>query len=373
MSETERQEGHDIGKDMTTWLQNMPEIEKPKASLRLRRLLGKILQKGDTPLAVKLGGLVAAHSLQAPGLHYLVALAMLKDGRPYSAQAALALSESQDYPQESAELALEIKNYLTRLNLPLQASYGNLTCTNLAYANRYLGQRCFILGNAPSLKNHNLKLLCNDVVFSVSNGYLHSDYAIYRPHFHCLPTIPYDEMRLTHDHAAKWLADMDEKIWDATITLSVADFTLAHERGIFANRSHLCMDMSLPWQALPLNPCDICGPMSGVQSVPIMALMLAFFMGFEKIYLLGIDHTDLITRRYNYFYKKSMNTGLERGVDTKGNITDDNFTLIKCMYKLFSQYSFLKNESIKRNTHIYNTNPHSFLDIFPLVEYNHLF
>ena len=70
MSETGRQEGHDIGKDMTTWLQNMPEIEKPKASLRLRRLLGKILQKGDTPLAVKLGGLVAAHGLQAPGLHY---------------------------------------------------------------------------------------------------------------------------------------------------------------------------------------------------------------------------------------------------------------------------------------------------------------
>ena len=39
------------------------------------------------------------------------------------------------------------------------------------FKDKHLGERCFILGNAPSLKKENLSLLKNEIVFVCNKGY----------------------------------------------------------------------------------------------------------------------------------------------------------------------------------------------------------
>lgn len=49
-----------------------------------------------------------------------------------------------------------------------------------------------------------------------------------------------------------------------------------------------------------------------VQSVPIMCLELAIYMGFSEIYLIGTEHDALTTNQYKYFYDRSDNIRIYR-------------------------------------------------------------
>lgn len=40
----------------------------------------------------------------------------------------------------------------------------------------------------------------------------------------------------------------------------------------------------------------------GPQSVAILALQIAIYMGFNEIYLIGTEHDTLLTREYRHFY-----------------------------------------------------------------------
>ena len=56
-------------------------------------------------------------------------------------------------------------------------------------ARRHQGSRCFILGAGPSIKRQDLRKLRGEFVLSVSNTYVHPDYAYFRPRYHFLPPI----------------------------------------------------------------------------------------------------------------------------------------------------------------------------------------
>ena len=69
----------------------------------------------------------------------------------------------------------------------------NVLANNIALKNHAVGQksRCFILCNGPSVKLQNLESLKNEMVISVSTGYLHEQFSVIGPQFHCVPAISY--------------------------------------------------------------------------------------------------------------------------------------------------------------------------------------
>ncbi|MGO7205050.1 hypothetical protein ACCT30_28245, partial [Rhizobium ruizarguesonis] len=65
---------------------------------------------------------------------------------------------------------------------------------NTQLAGLHAGQRCFILGNGPSVKGLDLSRLQGETVITVSNGYLHSDFDKFQSRYHCVPQITYVSM-----------------------------------------------------------------------------------------------------------------------------------------------------------------------------------
>src|SRR5262245_54602744 len=60
---------------------------------------------------------------------------------------------------------------------------------------RHRGARCFVLANGPSVLKQDLLPLRDEVVLSVSNGYLHKDFDAIAPAYHFVPPIPYGKIK----------------------------------------------------------------------------------------------------------------------------------------------------------------------------------
>ena len=57
---------------------------------------------------------------------------------------------------------------------------------NIELKDIYTGQRCFVLGNGPSLNNQKIELLKDEVVFMVNRSFLDPRYADISPKYHVI-------------------------------------------------------------------------------------------------------------------------------------------------------------------------------------------
>jgi hypothetical protein len=243
---------------------------------------------------------------------------------------------------------------------------------NSRYRDNYLGRRCFIVGNGPSLQTQNLLLLKGETVFSVSSGYLHKDYGVYRPRFHCVPQITYTE-KFTREVARDWFREMHERTGDAELFLSQHEEPLVRENNLFPGRvvSYLCMHGEFRANSTP--SLDLTRVVPAVCSVPVMCLMIALYMGFKNIYLLGVEHDSFRTRKYTYFYEPTVLAGKTGSVTNDGTITDDVCDELYTYYRLFNQYRAINRIARGRGVGVYNATAGGALEEFERVSFESLF
>ena len=98
-------------------------------------------------------------------------------------------------------------------------------------------------------------------------------------------------------------------------------------------------------------------------TVSIYSLIVAIYMGFSEIYLLGMDHNYICNKESDYrFYKN----GIHQKNEDKRLIKDFSRTKHASLgiYKIFSQYELLSDNS---DTKILNTSKDTLLDVFKYV------
>lgn len=263
---------------------------------------------------------------------------------------------------------------LSRKLLFLFANYRSLKLCrkNIQYRNLHKGKRCFIVCNGPSINKQNLISLKNEIVFSVSSGYYHKDYSIYRPRYHCVPPVTYTE-KFTKDITIPWFHEMHERIGDAELFLSHQEEPLVRENNLFPGRivNYGCMNYGCMYEIPIRDIVDISRPMPGVQSVPILCIMIAIYMGFREIYLLGVEHDEFITGEYNYFFEQTLLAGKGGGVTKDGRILSLGNQL-QANAKLWKQYRELKEVAVNHGISIYNATAGGALDEFERVSLENL-
>ncbi len=247
-----------------------------------------------------------------------------------------------------------------------------LTSRNSDLKDRHRGSRIFILCNGPSVKKQNIRPLKDELVISVSSGYLHPDYAEIAPAYHCVPQITYG--LTTRQDAIAWFREMHGRLGNATLFLSDTEEPLVREEGLFHGRDVRYVRLEGFFSDLPLGAIpDVTAAIPGVQSVPILALMLAMYMGGDQLYLLGTDHDHFRTGEYKYFYEPTVLKGKDPSVDDKGKLRGGWFVEFSALAVLWSQYRSLKQIAIANGIEIFNATHGGELDEFPRVELKQVF
>lgn len=246
-------------------------------------------------------------------------------------------------------------------------AYFNLMNNNKEYKNIYHDKRCFIMCTGPSINKQDLSKLKNDIVFGVSTGYLHKQYSEVHPKYHIMPQITYSEKFGTNE-AEELFKEIDANTSkDTEFFFSITDCDFIKRLKLFkgkkVNYVAFSGDMKNSFRF------NITKTVPGVQSVPIMGIILAMYMGFKEIYLLGCDHDSVVTNKYVHAFTVK---DTDPACDKDGIIIDKTDTYIS-IGRLFEQYRIILGEANKRNVRIFNVTDGGELEVFPRKDFNELF
>ncbi|MFT5694773.1 MAG: hypothetical protein ACI9QQ_000748 [Myxococcota bacterium] len=164
----------------------------------------------------------------------------------------------------------------------------------LDYADRHRGQRCFILGNGPSLAKMDLSPLANEWTFGLNRIYLLFEQMGFETNYYCAAN------DLVLDQFASEMS-----------TLSMPKFLNWSGREYFDEKDPSVLFLR---QALTLRDffgTDALAPICSGGTVTYLAMQLAYFMGFHQVVLIGVDH--------NFIDKGTPNTAQTRTQETDEN------------------------------------------------------
>ena len=217
------------------------------------------------------------------------------------------------------------------------------------------GQRAFIIGNGPSLKQTDLTKLKNEFTFGMNRIYL-----------------LFPELGFSTTYFCSINDLVIEQFNDDILALPMPKF--------LAWRSHRHFNPQLPINQVPtfvyttytgprFSP-DVRGRVWEGATVTTLALQLAFHMGFEKVILIGVDH--------NFTSKGEANKIVISQGDDPNHVSPNYFGKgIKWQLPDLDTseigYAFARDAYQKAGRKVLDATVSGKLTIFPKVDYNSLF
>lgn len=142
-----------------------------------------------------------------------------------------------------------------------------------AYRDRHKGQRCFIIGNGPSLKRTDLSLLKDEVTFGLNRIYLLFDEIGFATTYHVTVN------KLVIEQTTQELS-----------SLSTPSFVSWDSHNLIKLRHNLTF-LRHVYRGGPRFFTDITQGIWEGATVTYVAMQIAYYMGFEKVILVGVDHS----------------------------------------------------------------------------------
>lgn len=220
-------------------------------------------------------------------------------------------------------------------------------------------ERCFIIGNGPSLSGEDLNLLKNEKTFAFNRIYNIYSSTFWRPTIYMVADSTVLEY-MRHEN----IADINAEIF------LVANQALVDKwKGICnIHRMNLYGKNSIKKERQIMEGIseDVSHYFTISQSVICNAMELAFYMGFKKIYLLGVDHEFPI--EVSMDGKQTINRNVENHFalhNDKTQYPSRKEALTKC-------YEICRMYAKKRGINIYNATRGGKLEIFERVDFDEL-
>lgn len=227
----------------------------------------------------------------------------------------------------------------------------------LKYQNKHKGQRCFIIGNGPSLTMEDLDKLKNEICFASNKIYLAFDKTSWRPKYYCTSDLTIIKNNVDRINSISGIEKFS--IWDAK---SILCLNLKDCIYIAPNRS----DYVYPSKPFKFSFNPLVEIYLG-HMVTYVMIQLAFYMGFVKIYLLGVDfnYSSGIDVNGNYFEEKGKNEYFD-GTYMRPN--EERF-LPNLKYSHMAFVS-AKHAALKKGVKISNATRGGKLEVFERVDFD---
>lgn len=222
---------------------------------------------------------------------------------------------------------------------------------------KYANQRCFVIGNGPSLRAEDLEKLKDEYTFAFNRIYYIFDQTSWRPSFYCT---------------------QDAKIARASVKEICQQIKTPYVFAPINLKWYESVDMDTAFffspkyagEEVPEFSEDIPNHIGVGNTVAYTAMQLAVYMGFSEIYLLGVDHSfqtyqdkdgNLITdpKAKDYF-------------SDKYNQDKDQLFIPKLDVSTLS-YMAAQTYAEQHPISIYNATRGGKLEVFPRVAFDSLF
>jgi hypothetical protein len=234
----------------------------------------------------------------------------------------------------------------------------------------YTGQRCFIMGNGPSLNMMNLGLFGNDVVWGSNRCYLLFDRIQWRPKFYVAV-----DNRVVPDNANE-INELSQNMKDTLFFFPLEfrnNLTINSAPNVYWYDEIILSENNLPYSMFSTNPSDF---VYSVRTVSIAMLQLAVYLGFNPIYLIGCDTSYSVPKTVKY---EDGNSYLLISTDSDPNHFDSSyFGNGKKWHEpnvdlMIFNYEQAKKVCDELGVEVFNATVGGNLEVFPRVNYRELF
>ncbi len=245
----------------------------------------------------------------------------------------------------------------------MRKSYGKTTYgarINM-YKGVYEGQRCFIIGNGPSLRPGDLELLRNEYTFAANRIHLMYDRTRWRPTFYLCQDK--DMLKAEEENIRKIQCDCfigyNSMVRNGTC-IANANAYLMDDRAILRRKSRLPFSYD----------CE--KAVVDASTVTYSSIQLAVYMGFSKIYLLGMDHhfPHTIDKNRRITYDASVQSHFDTRYKDVYKAAEQKRKIVLAVYdKEMAEeaYKSALEAAGQRGTEIYNATRGGELEVFPRV------
>ena len=243
------------------------------------------------------------------------------------------------------------------------------------YKNRYVGKRCFLIGNGPSLKAEDLnKLYINkEISFGCNHIYKIFNETAWRPSYFVASDIA--AIKLDYKNFAQ--LDIDVKFIGNPTQIMDIDNDILHVLQNGNGKVHFFNKVVMhdDCNVLPFSPDPSRAVYTG-GTVMYAMIQLAVYFGFSEIYLLGVDNNyvpmiDTLKRndKVNHFYNVDASIN-KQTIEIIGLASLEGNTRVQL---LEYTYTIAANYCKKHNIKIYNVTRGGNLDVFQRYDFDKLF
>jgi hypothetical protein len=243
-----------------------------------------------------------------------------------------------------------IVNLFSKWNIPLTKNNSKI----LALKDKYRGERCFIIGNGPSLNPEDLERLKGEYTFASNKIYKIFNNTNWRPTFYMVvdPIV------------------LEENVKDINLVEAKMNFTLKCYKHLF--HADIYFNNNLSENKRGTFSTNIMESLYSSGTVSYHLLQIAHYMGFSEVYLLGHDYNfkGAISRTKDLSFLKNTDDSpiyfsenyIRSNEKKPGQAPEE-------MYKGMEVAKIVYENSGRK---IYNATRVSYLDVFELRNFDEL-
>lgn len=144
------------------------------------------------------------------------------------------------------------------------------------FRGKHAGQRCFVMGNGPSLSRMDLSLLKDEITFGMNRIYLLFDKMSFIPtYFTCVNELVLEQ----------FADDIQLLPMPKFLNWNRRDYFNTDDKNTMFIRMRIGISISDSFVSDPAESLD------GGGTVTYAALQLAYYLGFKEVVLIGVDHS----------------------------------------------------------------------------------
>jgi len=249
-------------------------------------------------------------------------------------------------------------------------SQGVDVSANVELKNRHQGERCFVMGNGPSLGKQDLSPLADEITIGANSFYKHRDSRRVDLRYLCVGDASFMEDR---PEALEWHRILELEHPHAEYLYHPDARHIIKRHDLYRGRTVRWFHRGVPTDQLDLVHCDLTLPLNtGMNTGTLLSIPLAIYMGCTEIYLLGFDCNwlDDYTGSYHFYDEHVQFPEFDSlAADERWPRYEDQLVIAQ---RDFEGHRLLAQYAQRNGIKIVNATGSGRLDTYPRVAYEKL-